>query len=546
MAWTKVGNLSPSVPDTPEPYVRPADWLPLPAVNVGDQKFVGLVAVFNNDSNYLSLQAAGAYTVDWGDGTAPENIATNTQANHQYVYANIPSGTTTSEGFRQVIVTVTPQGAGNLTSLDFNKRAAGLPANISSGLLDIRMAGASLTSLTLSGGLGAVKHVYLEQFEFIGSIAATSIGNLFYDCRALRKVIIPGPSWTANMVTVYQLYSNCSSLQEVPMMDTSKCTGMFSMFQGCSALKSVPPLDYSKATNLQSMFNGCSSLVTIPDMSTPASTALNSMFLGCVRLAAVPNGLDTSKATTVASMFQGCSSLESVPALNTSVCTTFTSMFNGCTKLAAVPTLNTSQGTVFSSMFQNCYRLKTVPMMDTSKGTGASFDSMFQGCSLLKSVPAIDTTLSTTMSNFLNGCSSLKSVPAFNTSNVTNFSNMFNGCSLLKTVPMMDTSKGTTLSSMFSGCASLIEIPPLVVSSATTLGTTVFNGCSALTKGTLVGAKVSIGYANCLLSAASLNDIYTNLASGVTGQTITVTGNPGIAGDNPSIATAKGWTVTGS
>ena len=29
-------------------------------------------------------------------------------------------------------------------------------------------------------------------------------------------------------------------------------------------------------------------------------------------------------------------------------------------------------------------------------------------------------------------------------------------------------------------------------------------------------------------------------------RTITVTGNPGIAGDDPTIATNKGWTVTGS
>ena len=43
----------------------------------------------------------------------------------------------------------------------------------------------------------------------------------------------------------------------------------------------------------------------------------------------------------------------------------------------------------------------------------------------------------------------------------------------------------------------------------------------------------------------ALDAIYTNLASGVTAQTITVTGNWGVATDTPSIATAKGWTVTG-
>jgi hypothetical protein len=59
--------------------------------------------------------------------------------------------------------------------------------------------------------------------------------------------------------------------------------------------------------------------------------------------------------------------------------------------------------------------------------------------------------------------------------------------------------------------------------------------------------KVSVSFANCKLSAADLNEIYTNLAdlTGLTGQTITVTGNYGTAGDDPTIATAKNWTVTG-
>lgn len=60
----------------------------------------------------------------------------------------------------------------------------------------------------------------------------------------------------------------------------------------------------------------------------------------------------------------------------------------------------------------------------------------------------------------------------------------------------------------------------------------------------MTGCGYSISYAGCALSAAALNEIYTNLGT-VTGQTITVTGNYGISGDDPTIATAKGWTVTG-
>lgn len=52
-----------------------------------------------------------------------------------------------------------------------------------------------------------------------------------------------------------------------------------------------------------------------------------------------------------------------------------------------------------------------------------------------------------------------------------------------------------------------------------------------------------------MMGATALNELYTNLAvvgaSGAGAKTLTVTGSLGTAGDNPAIATAKGWTITG-
>jgi hypothetical protein len=62
--------------------------------------------------------------------------------------------------------------------------------------------------------------------------------------------------------------------------------------------------------------------------------------------------------------------------------------------------------------------------------------------------------------------------------------------------------------------------------------------------GTMSNAKVSIDYNNCNLSATALDAIYTALPT-VSAKTIKITSNWGAATDTPSIATAKGWTVTG-
>ena len=112
-------------------------------------------------------------------------------------------------------------------------------------------------------------------------------------------------------------------------------------------------------------------------------------------------------------------------------------------------------------------------------------------------------------------------MPLFNTANGTNFAAMFQYCSSLQSVPLFNTANGTNFPAMFQNCYSLQSAA-------------------------LNGTRYSIDYSNAMLSPAELDAIYTALGTAAGAQTITVTGNWGTAGDDPSIATAKGWTVAGS
>ena len=94
MSWVSSNTKMQGTTSTTEPstgYVRPADWPALPTISEGEQKFAGLYAVFDSDSNFIALSATGAYTVDWGDGSTPENIASGVQANHIYDYSTVTS-----------------------------------------------------------------------------------------------------------------------------------------------------------------------------------------------------------------------------------------------------------------------------------------------------------------------------------------------------------------------------------------------------------------------------------------------------------------------
>ncbi len=428
----------------PEPYVRPADWLTLPTLTEGQQKFVGLHAVYP-ESNFVAFQCSGAYTVDWGDGSNPENFANNATAYHVFDYANFSANTYCDRGYRQAIITITPQDGQNLTSIDLNIKhnQSGLQA-YTQGWLDIRVAGSNLTKCGWSSST-TVRRGLLEQYEFVGS---NNIINFSY------------------------------------------------MFYYCYSLQSIPQLDTSSGNNFTYMLGYCYSLQSIPQ-------------------------LDTSQGTTFNSMFYYCYSLQSIPQLDTSQGTTFNSMFGSCYSLQSIPQLDTSQGTTFNSMFYSCYSLQSIPQLDTSQGT--TFRSMFHSCYSLQSIPQLDTSQGTDFSYMFNYCYSLQSIPQLDTSQGTTFRSMFGYCSSLQSIPQLDTSQGTTFSGMFSNCSSL-------------------------SAGKLLGTKITISYSGCKLSRAALVDIFGGLASGVSGQTITITDNWGaqyLTAEDREIATNKGWTISG-
>lgn len=59
------------------------------------------------------------------------------------------------------------------------------------------------------------------------------------------------------------------------------------------------------------------------------------------------------------------------------------------------------------------------------------------------------------------------------------------------------------------------------------------------------GMQYTFSVANGGLSAAQINGLFADLKPVTDGQTVNITGNPGVSTCNPSIATSKGWTVIG-
>ena len=649
-------------------WTRPADWITLTAPSSNEQKFVGLLGISNDNSNYVALLAQGNYTVDWGDGVT-ENFTSNTKASHQYTYSSISSDIT-SDGFKQVIVTVTPQAGQNLTMIDLQQTFTRTNLTTSAQIpwLDIAIAGTSLTTIKLTGStsptfrMGYLQRVNivssnlssyaslfafclrLKNFTVNSNSTITNTSSMFYGCISLEYVPLFN---TASVTSMANMFNGCISLESVPLLNTQSVTDMSNMFKECLSLSSVPLSNTASVTNMSSTFANCSSLTYIPLFNTSLVSNMSSMFSGCTSLSSVPlfntqsvtnmssmfsfcSSLEsvplftTASVTSMANMFSNCRSLKSVPLFNTASVTSMANMFNGCISLESVPLLNTQSVTDMSNMFTGCTSLKSVPLFDTPLVT--TMASMFSGCYSLKSVPLFNTPLVTTMGSMFNGCISLKSVPLFNTSSVTNMQSMFEDCISLKSVPLFNTSSVTTMTTMFINCYSLESIPSFNMSSITPLGLSSFvantvnltsltlnvpsitninnffhftsntvtipntgsllfdssspraiknisincsginaaitnftqapfstspsaifsNVTSLILTGLRYTLSASSAFFSFRLDGTALDALYTSLGTAVGSQTLTITANHGTIDDTPSIATAKGWTITGS
>lgn len=483
-----------TVPD----WVRPSDWLPITKPDGTSQKVIGLFAVFDSDTNYVAFSANSPYTVDWGDGSAPENYATNVQCQHKYTFASIDPATATAEGYRQVVITITPQAGQNLSSINFQKNHTDI------------------------GSTAWGKSFWLELYastshaDVLGGLSNFMTGKTMIPM--LKAVyILPCNTVVSNNMGSTMFRGQAESVEYVEISRPNVVITSSGPLQYCKTIKKFNLHPTISATDCSNLFYLCVNLIEAPEINTVNSTNFSNMFYGCY-------------------------SLQKIPAYNTSNGTSFLNMFYGCTALTTIPQLDTSKGSNFSSMFYNCSTLESVPLLNTS--VGSNFSLMFSGCQSLSEVPAFNTANASTLASMFASCASLTTVPAFNTNNVTSMGSMFQYCSALRKIPTFNTSKVTSFAYAFQNCISLDEIPAITFAANTaTAFSNTFSGCRSLSSFKATGAVLSFDVSGCNLSAAALNELYTNLPT-VTGKTVTVTGNWGAAASDITIATAKGWTVT--
>lgn len=279
------------------------------------------------------------------------------------------------------------------------------------------------------------------------------------------------------------------------------------------------------------------------------------MFSQCSSLVSV--SLPNLISTQCNNMFTNDKALSSVGLFDTSLCQNFSNMFYGCINLKDIPQFDTSSGTEMSNMFQSCKSLTTIPYLETSKVE--KMISIFQDCISLTTIPLLNTENVIEMTNLFANCSSLTTIPLLNTTKVRIMNNLFLNCTSLTTIPQLDTSNVARMYQMFRGCTSLESLPELDCTSVSDIAYYFYTTMSNLT--TVGGWKnlkckwndnyglyvcPNLTYESCINVLNGLYDF--------TGNGKTPTSSQGklkvhqnfldLVGDEISIGTNKGWTIT--
>jgi len=402
--------------------------------------------------------------------------------------------------------------------------------------------------------------------------------NMFYNCYKLKK--LPNLKFSKNLVFADSMFGNCRQLKKVPYIDFTEVVRAGSLFYGCYALEEVPVLNLPKATNTSSMFQNCPSLKKVT-IHAPLSQYTANMFISCKSLTAIRGTFNSiqdsyqmfytcmslhsledvdftgSQPKNCYNMFYECISLKKIPYIDFSKTSTTYAMFQSCRSIEDLSHL-TFTNTVKSawSMFGYCYTLQKLPLLDLSNSV-LTYD-MFSHCFSLRDFPAVLNLQSSVRANsmFYN-CYSMEYAPKLNFSSLLGsvasgvyLSNMFRECYSLKYIPDIPNLQNITyLNLAFYRCYSLKEMPAMDLSGLTLQSNNDFATSKSLLKFnvTAYSPNVNLYLYWGSMDATSLNEVYTMLPdlTGLTGRTITVTGQAGVASDNPTIATNKNWTVVG-
>jgi hypothetical protein len=411
----------------------------------------------------------------------------------------------------------------------------------------------------------------------------TTTSSMFSGCRSLETV----PSLDLSAVTTTSnMFSGCYNLKSVGRITTSSSlTVIGAMFLSCINLTAGPTItNISGVTDSSTMYSGCTSLNYVPDMVFSAASVIATSMFSSSGLSVGPAiTFPASGSHTVTSMYQSCSRLKSLPAQTWSNVSSMGTTFQFCYSLLAVPAITCNSLSSMVSTFNACYSLKDASNLTyyvTNKLQ--SLNATFQDCYSLVKFPDITGASMNTWINTFNGCWSLNRIvnpgqvavgttlsSASFSAGPDTYTSMFTNAQSVQSIENFRFTTTVSVAGLRLNAAALDSIyTNLPTRTARTITNVVKTDAATYTTSVAHGYQPGMQITTTGITPTAYNlvgqfilDCPTTttfrLQTSATGAyvsggtvtpaaaTITVTNAVGTPTDTPTIATGKGWTVTG-
>lgn len=403
-----------------------------------------------------------------------------------------------------------------------------------------------------------------------GSVLDAS--NLFVNCISL--VDAPSTLYIGSATNIYRLFYNCKSMRTAPnALIAPNATSSNDVFYNCTVLRQAPAtISLPNTRGINSFFAQCKSLVAAPEiMNFEEVIDANDLFYACDMLSTPPREVVMPKVINAYSMFNSCVSLKTTPVkIELPMAQKVDRMFQLCRLLTETKftELNFPEAIQAQNMFNGCRSLKKAPKLYLPKAQDTT--NMFYLCEQLVEAEDVDLPASFTVEGYYRDCLSLEHAPAINAPMATRWNYTYNNCPILQSIESLGGPSAQTFDHMCWNSPKLMDFgtnvidltnvsnttnwyhtnDPMYLSGSITIkgGKTGFHlrNCRNLTSIRYIDMDPLCGtldFRNCAMEAETINLLFGDLIRTTTPQTIKVTGNPGAASCNPSIAEAKGWTV---
>ena len=310
---------------------------------------------------YLTQSAANAVTVDWGDGSTPDNPSDLAASlSHEYAEAgNYTVKITVAEG---------ETWTAGLTSGSDHYGIIGKYTTKSDTY-------PTLTSITFKDGAVLGDYAFTQctgLTSFTIPEGTTSVPQYaFYKCTGITSITIPSG---VTSIGAYA-FNGCTSITSVTIPSSVTTFGNYA-FQS-SGLTSV---------NITDISAWCA--ITFTSTNNPLSVAKNLYLNGTLVTALeIPSGVTSIGIYA----FYGCTSITSV-TIGNSVTSIGSSAFNGCTSITSV-TIGNSVTSIDNQAFYMCKGLTSITSENTTPPTinNATFAGAPAACSIYVPAASVDT-----------------------------------------------------------------------------------------------------------------------------------------------------------